>query len=147
MTNRREAVVALLAGATVAMLAGTAKAAEAPEADAMKALDPGADALFSGDPKQVGAILAEEFQIARSDGTGFDRTGYLQNLPKQAKRNVFADIHVTATDTTLTIRYSAISDQVIAGKSSIGKAPRLSTFRSEGGKWLMTSHANFALLA
>jgi hypothetical protein len=147
MTNRREAVVTVLAGAAALMLASGAQAKDASEAEALKALDPWADALFSGDPKQVGAILADEFQIARSDGTGFDKAGYLQNLPKQSKRNVFADVHATATKTTLTIRYAAISDQVIAGKTSTGKAPRLSTFRSDGGRWVMTSHANFALLS
>ena len=147
MTNRREAVAGLLAGATVLMLAETAEAKDAPESDALKALDPWADALFSGDPKKVAAVLAEEYQIARSDGTGFDKAGYLQNLPKQNKRNVFSDIHATRTGSTLVIRYLVDADQVINGKATTGKAPRISTFRDEGGKWLMASHANFTLLS
>ncbi|MEO8882238.1 MAG: nuclear transport factor 2 family protein [Devosia sp.] len=147
MTNRREAVTRLLAGAAVVMLAGGAIAKEAPEADALKALDPWGDALFSGAPDKVATVLAEEFQIARSDGTGFDKASYLKNLPKQNKRNSFSDIHATKFGDYMVIRYLADANQVIAGKATSGKAPRLSTFRLDGGKWLMTSHANFALLS
>ena len=148
MTNRREAVAGLAAGAAVLMLAreASAKPVAVSAADALKALNPWADALFVGTPKAVFPVLAAEFQITRSDGTGFDKAGYLKNLPKQKKRNAFSDIVATGTADVMVIRYMVDADQVIAGKSTVGKAPRISTFRRHGKDWLMSSHANFSPL-
>ncbi|MDR3474795.1 MAG: nuclear transport factor 2 family protein [Devosia sp.] len=147
MTNRRDTLAGLLAGASVLMMASGAAAKEASKDEALKALDPWADALFSGDPKKVAAILADEYQIVRSDGTGYDKAAYLQNLPKQSKRSTLSDIHATQAGAIMVVRYQVDSDQVINGKNTTGLSPRLSVFRAEGNGWLMVSHANFAQLA
>lgn len=147
MTNRRETLAGLFAGASVLMMVSGATAKEAGEDEALKALDPWADAIFSGDPKQMAAILGDEYQIVRSDGTGYDKADYLQNLPKQSRRSTFKDIHATQAGAIMVIRYQVDSDQIINGKSTAGLSPRLSVFRAEGSSWLMISHANFAPLA
>jgi hypothetical protein len=136
-----------LAGALMVTTARaeTAEAAVS-EADALQALDPWADALFSGDPEAVDRVLAPEFQILRSNGTGYNKEEYLTVLPQQKARSKFSDIVATGSGEILVVRYKIDTDQTIEGVSVIGISPRLSVFRKESESWLMVSHANFAPL-
>ena len=149
MSTRRDLALGLvLAGAGSALAGHMAKAqAKVSEADALEALDPWADALFTGDPAVVDKVLAEEFQILRSNGVGHDKASYLKALPKQTTRSKFSDIIATGNDDTLVIRYKIETDQTIDGTPVNGISPRLSVFRKEAGRWLMVAHANFAQLA
>ncbi len=149
MMNRRDLARGALAGAAMVALAG-GKAASAgvtvDELQALEALDPWADALFSGDPVEVERVLAPEYQIVRSDGTGYGRDDYLTVLPKQAMRSQFRDIVATAHDDVMVIRYVIVTDQTIDGQPVEAVAPRLSVFRRDGDTWLIAAHANFAKL-
>lgn len=133
-----------------ALAAGAASAAAvvqiSPE-EALEALDPWADALLTGDPAVVEKVLAPEYQILRSDGSGHDKTSYLKSLPKQRVRSKFSDIVATGTADLMVIRYRIETDQTIEGKEVKGVSPRLSVFRLEAGRWLISAHANFAQLA
>jgi hypothetical protein len=146
MPNKREVTSALAFG--VAALGATGVRARgaraATEAEALEALNPWADALFSGDPARVERVLAPEYQILRSDGTGYVKADYLKALPKQKIRSKFTNITATATGDVLVIRYSIQTDQVINGKDVKGLGKRLSVFRKEAGVWLMSAHANFS---
>ena len=151
MANRRDLVLGLiLAGTGSAWAGGLAQAQEAQakvsEAAALEALDPWADALFTGDPAVVAKVLAEEYQILRSNGRGYDKAGYLQALPKHTARPKFSDIVATGNGKTLVIRYKIETEQTIQGAPVNGISPRLSVFRKEAGPWLMVAHANFAQL-
>jgi hypothetical protein len=149
MSTRRDLALGLvLAGAGSALAGDTAKAqAKVSGADALEALDPWADALFTGDPAVVDKVLAEEFQILRSNGGGHDKASYLKALPKQTTRSKFSDIIATGNGETLVIRYKIETEQTIDGTPVNGISPRLSVFRKEAGRWLMVAHANFAQLA
>ena len=149
MSTRRDLALGLvLAGTASALAGGMARAqAEVSEADALEALDPWADALFTGDPAVVDKVLAEEFQILRSNGIGHDKAGYLKALPKQTTRSKFSDIIATGDGETLVIRYKIEIEQTIDGNPVNGIAPRLSVFRKEAGRWRIMAHANFAQLA
>jgi hypothetical protein len=149
MSTRRDLALGLvLAGAGSAVAGGLAKAqAEVSEADALEALDPWADALFTGDPAVVDKVLAEEFQILRSNGGGHGKAGYLKALPKQTTRPRFSDIVATGDGGTLVVRYQIETEQTIDGTPVNGVSPRLSVFRREAGRWLIVAHANFAQLA
>ena len=149
MSTRRDLALGLvLAGAGSALAGDMAKAgAKVSEADALEALDPWADALFTGDPAVVDKVLAEEFQILRSNGGGHDKASYLKALPKQTARSKFSDIIATGNGETLVIRYKIETEQTIDGTPVNGISPRLSVFRKEAGRWLMVAHANFAQLA
>jgi hypothetical protein len=149
MSTRRDLALGLvLAGAGSALAGDMAKAqAKVSEADALEALDPWADALFAGDPAVVDKVLAEEFQILRSNGGGHDKASYLKALPKQTTRSKFSDIIATGNGETLVIRYKIETEQTIDGTPVNGISPRLSVFRKEAGRWLMVAHANFAQLA
>ena len=122
--------------------------AEVSEAEALEALDPWADALFTGDPAVVDQVLAEEFQILRSNGRGHDKASYLKALPRQTTRSKFSDIVATGNGATLVVRYKIETEQTIDGHPVNGISPRLSVFRKEAGRgWLIVAHANFAPIA
>jgi hypothetical protein len=146
VTNKREVAMGLVFGAAAlaGMRGGACAATPANEAEALEALNPWADAIFSGDPAQVEKVLAPEFQILRSDGTGYLKADYLKAIPKQKVRSKFSDIVATASGDVLVIRYRIETDQTINGKPVKGVDPRLSVFRKDGGVWLISAHANFS---
>ena len=130
MSTRRDAALGLIvAGAVSASAGNMAQAqAEVSEADALEALDPWADALFTGDPAVVDRVLAEEFQILRSSGRAHDKASYLKALPRQTTRSKFHDIVATGNGATLVVRYRIETEQTIDGHPVNGIAPRLSVF-------------------
>jgi hypothetical protein len=146
--NRRELAQSLLLGIAGAMaVTGAALAGETiSEAQALEALDPWADALFTGDPDAIARVLAPEYQILRSDGTGYSKTEYLSVLPTQAARSQFRDIVATGHGDVMVIRYVIVTDQTIGGLPVEAVSPRLSVFRRDGEAWLLVAHANFARL-
>ena len=148
-STRRDFSVVALAGiaalATSAASAASAAAKISPE-DALKALDPWVDALFTGDPAMIEKVLAPEYQILRADGTGHDKESYLKSFPKQHIRPQFSDILATGTADVMVVRYRIETDQTTEGKKVKGISPRLSVFRQEAGSWMISAHANFAQL-
>jgi len=146
-STRRDFSLAALASISVlAFGAGTAVAEEISQEEALKALDPWADALFTGDPALIDKVLAPEYQILRSDGSGHDKTSYLKALPKQQVRSKFSDIVARGGGDVMVLRYRIETDQTIDGKAVKGVSPRLSVFRRVGDSWLISAHANFAAL-
>ncbi|MBK1870209.1 nuclear transport factor 2 family protein [Aestuariivirga sp. YIM B02566] len=146
-TRRDFSIAALATISALAVGAGSAAAAvEVSEEEALKALDPWADALFSGDPAKVEKVLAPEYQILRSDGTGHDKTSYLKSLPNQKIRSKFSDIVARGAGDVMVLRYRIETDQSIEGKTVEANSPRLSVFRRVDGQWLISAHANFAAL-
>src|SRR5690606_33818659 len=97
MANRREFSIAVLAGfSAFAAGIGPSRAGEQlSEQRALEALEPWSDALFTGDPALVETVLAPEYQILRSDGSGHDKASYLNALPKQKIKSKFSDIVAT----------------------------------------------------
>jgi len=145
-STRRDFTIIALAGIS-AFAADAADAAEPiPPEEALKALDPWADALLTGDPAVIEKVLAPEFQILRSDGSGHDKTSYLKSLPRQRVRSKFSDVIATGTADVMVLRYHIDTDQTIEGKEVKGISPRLSVFRRDGDRWLISAHANFAAL-
>lgn len=146
--TRRDFSIAALAGiSALAVSVGNAAATvEISEEEALKALDPWADALFSGDPAKIEKVLAPEYQILRSDGTGHDKASYLKSLPRQQVRSKFSDIVATGAGDVMVLRYRIETNQTIEGKAVEAISPRLSVFRKVDGHWLISSHANFAAL-
>ncbi|MFZ5675590.1 MAG: nuclear transport factor 2 family protein [Pseudomonadota bacterium] len=146
-TRRDFSIAALAAISALAAGAGSAAAAvEVSEEEALKALDPWADALFSRDPAKIEKVLAPEYQILRSDGTGHDKTSYLKSLPNQKVRSKFSDIVARGAGDVMVLRYRIETDQTIEGKTVEANSPRLSVFRRVDGQWLISAHANFAAL-
>lgn len=141
--NKRDLALGLLAGVAGVSLAATASPAMS-EDDARTAIMTWLDALQTGDPAVVEAVLAPEFQILRSDGSGHDRTSYLTDLPKQSSKPEVSPIEFSGNGDIIVARYILRIEQTINGKPVQAMAPRLSVFRRGGPGWLIVAHANFA---
>ena len=148
--TRRDFSILGLAGITaLAAVATEADAAKVSvsQQEASKALDPWIDAIVSGDPAVVEKILAPEFQVLRSDGTGHEKASYLKAIPQQRVRPKISDIVATGSGEVMVVRYRLETDQIVQGKDVKGISPRLSVFRRTAGRWLIAAHANFSALA
>jgi hypothetical protein len=147
--SRRDFSIVALAGIS-ALAAGVARVAAATKTvsqeEALTVLDPWIDAVFTGDPVIAEKVLAPEFQILRSDGSGQDKTSYLKLLPKQRFRPRLSNIVATTSADIMVVRYRIETHQTVQGKENKGTAPRLSVFRREAGQWLISAHANFAAM-
>lgn len=134
-----------LAGLAAASVPGRASDGAAfTEADAMDAIMTWLGALQTGDPANVEKILAPEFQILRSDGSGHGKSTYLKALPKQTGKPAISELVVTGQGEVLVTRYIIEIAQTIDGKPVQAISPRLSVFRHTGSGWLIVAHANFA---
>lgn len=144
--NKRNAALGLIAGmAGAALMPVTVQAGDSvTEATARAAIMAWLDALASHDPSTVAKVLAPEFQIMRSDGSGYDARSYLVNLPKFNGKPEIRDLAFGAQADLLVARYNLKLAQKIGDKPVQTIAPRLSTFRREGAAWLIAGHANFA---
>jgi hypothetical protein len=150
VATRRDFSIVALAGITalaaVATQANAATVSVSPE-EALKALDPWIDAIVSGDPATVEKVLAPEFQVLRSDGSGHEKSSYLKAIPRQRVRPKISDIVATRSGDVMVVRYRLETDQTVQGRDVKGISPRLSVFRRTAGLWLISAHANFAALA
>lgn len=144
--NKRDMALGLLAGmAGAALTPAAALAGEAvTEAMAKDAITAWLAALASHDPATVAKVLAPEFQIMRSDGSGYDAKSYLDHLPKLKGKPEIRDLAFGATGDVLVTRYNLNIEQKINDKPVQALAPRLSVFRRDGAAWLIAGHANFA---
>lgn len=99
-----------------------------------------------GGPKTVAPLLAPEFQIMRSDGSGYDRAGYVGRgvgLVKGKPAFALDDVVATRHGDIMVVRYMLRINEVIDGKPIRRRAPRLTVFRNIDGKWKVAAHANF----
>jgi ketosteroid isomerase-like protein len=112
--------------------------------DAEAAVRAWLDAVMSGDPAQLAAILAPEFQIQRADGTGLDKTGYVDGGGANLVDYQLRDVVATEDEDILVVRYLLVVSETISGQPVEAEAPRLTVFRRDGDRWLVVAHANFA---
>ncbi len=142
--NKRQVALGLLTGFAGASLIPVAATAGGTEADAKAAIFAWLSALASHDPTKVAKVLAPEFQILRSDGSGYDSQTYLANLPKFKGKPEIQNLAFGANGDLLVARYTLKLEQKIGDKPVQTLAPRLSVFRKQGAGWLIVAHANFA---
>lgn len=131
---------ALLAGAVFSVPAFAQS-----EDEAVAAIRAWLEAIMSADPAQLDAVMAPEFQIERSNGTGHDKAGYIDGgFARIASIGEITDVHVTVHDDLMVVRYMLGVQETISGQPVQGYAPRLTVFRREDDRWLVVAHANFA---
>lgn len=100
--------------------------------------------LKNKDQAALADFLAAAFQIQRADGTGANRTDYLEADINISSFVVGPDLLAIQEGNTLTVRWALQIDEVLNGQATGKKlAPRLSTFLWENGAWRLLSHANF----
>jgi hypothetical protein len=144
------AIPARARGLAVAILVLWPSVASADEAanmnEARAALATFMSAIASGERASLEAVLAPEYQIMRSNGVGFDRTGYVEKGAPSVKvlsPSRPEDIVVTRNGDIMVARYFLVVDQTIAGERTERRAPRLTVFRRHGDRWIVTAHSNF----
>ena len=104
------------------------------------------DAVVSGDPARVDAILAPEFQILRGSGAHMDHKGYVAStLPEIAEPPGFELLQATAADGVMVVSYILNIEATVDGQVMKRRAPRLTVFRKIDGQWYVVSHANFSV--
>lgn len=125
-----------------AMVAAPAYAQATAEAEA--AVEAWLEAVASGDADQLAAVLAPEFQIQRADGSGHDRTSYIEGGAASLATFSASDLITTRDDDIMVVRYTLNVSETISGQPVQRTAPRLTVFRWDGERWLVVAHANFA---
>lgn len=104
-------------------------------------------AVAADDDKALAAVLAPEFQIMRSSGTGYERAGYLERGASTVKivgTPEIDDLVITREGDIVVARYFLVLEESIDGEHVSHRAPRLSVLRRGGEGWLIVAHANFA---
>lgn len=146
MKSRRNVMLGLMSGIYGATAFVPAKAASVSVSteDAISSINAFLGALHTGDPAKVEELLAPSFQIMRSDGSTFDKVGYLKVLPKSNALSSFSGVRITDHGDTFVASYTVTSDQTIKGKPVEAISLRLSVFQKIEDRWLIVAHANFA---
>jgi ketosteroid isomerase-like protein len=106
-------------------------------------------AVASGDGAALAAVLEPEFQIVRTDGSGYDRDGYLRRSAPTVRilgTPLVENLVASGEGDILVARYMLNVQETIDGVAIEALAPRLTVFRREVDRWLVVAHANFALL-
>jgi hypothetical protein len=133
--------------AVILVAAQPAHAAGDLEAEARTMLTAVFDALATGDPGKVEPLLAEEFQVVRSDGGAYDKDEYLaRSIPKITKAPVFDDVVATRGGDIVVVRFVIEYESVIDSKTAETRSPQLIVFRVRPNGWQVVAGANFATL-
>jgi Domain of unknown function (DUF4440) len=103
------------------------------------------------DTKGLEAGLDPSWQVARADGSYMDKSEFLVKVGNgkiDLDSFKFGPMKTTRHGSSLVVRYMATAEYTIKGSRYKGTpAPYLATFIRQGGRWLMTSQANFDLPA
>jgi ketosteroid isomerase-like protein len=119
--------------------------AQAADAEAKAVIKSWLQAVVSGDKEGIGAVLAPEFQILRSNGVGHGKDAYASGGAARIHSILdVTDVIATRHENLLITRYKLAVTETIDGHKVQQKAPRLTVFRRAGNRWLVVAHANFA---
>jgi ketosteroid isomerase-like protein len=87
-------------------------------------------------------VLGEGFQLIRTDGTRYDRTGYLGN-PASLQTYSLEDFRTTRSGDVLTVTFFTTYRGMLEGVAwDVARVPRLAVFGREGGDWKLQAFAN-----
>lgn len=142
--NGAAGFLAVVAAVGCLMIGGApARAADDADALAQAQLARFYDALSGkGD---LGAVLGDAFQVMRTDGTRYDRAGYIARHPSYRSYKL-SDVKATLSGDTLTVSYfAAVNGQVEDTARDTAGDPRLVVFTRAAGEWKMQSIANLGL--
>lgn len=141
----------LIAGSTNALASDGAAAGKKPGPQAKELLMTFWNQVKDADTKGLEASLDPSWQVARADGSYMDKAEFLVKVGKgkiQVDDFKLGRMKTTRHESSLVVRYMAAADYTIKGSRYKGTpAPYLASFIHRGGRWLMTSQANFDLPA
>ena len=115
---------------------------------AQNALESLFQALAGGDRQIIANYLAPEFQIVRSNGAVYDKTGYLdRSIPVIRTTPRFKNLKVTGQADIRVVTFNLEVDELIDGRHVENLAPQLIVFRDLGDRWIVIATANLAKLS
>lgn len=142
---------ALIAGGPNSAASDGAMAGKRPGPQAKELLTTFWQQVKERDVKGLETTLDPSWQVARADGTYMNRSVFLAKLGKgEINLNDFkiGRMNVTQSESSLVVRYLTRAAYTIKGiRYKESSAPYLATFIRKGGRWLMTSQANFDIPA
>jgi ketosteroid isomerase-like protein len=138
----------MAAALIIGVLAGWQLRGLAPAADAAEDLDALARAQVerfyaaTAGKAPLAEILGEGFQLIRTDGTRYDRSGYVAN-PASLETYALDGFKATRTGDALMVTFFASARGKIEGiEREITRLPRLAVFTRVGGGWKLQAFAN-----
>jgi hypothetical protein len=123
--------------------------AEDPNALASELLDRYAVAVFERDQQALGDLLSNAYLLRRSDGSGYDRQGYIDALAQGSDYELvdysITDISARQDGDILVATFTLNADIQEKGKPVTSvPSPSLVTFVRVDGKWKLASDAFFS---
>lgn len=115
-----------------------------PDTTATQLLNRFFGALVADDATRLGRLLSPAWMIQRANGTWASRAQYLAAMPDVRQYQV-TDVMASYSAPTLVVRSRTATQEPNSAGALVSSplAPRLSTFVWVGGRWRMTSQANF----
>ena len=157
MGIRASSAAVVLAGLMTLPLAacgGSAETAQSsasqdPQALATELIDRYAVAVFERDQEALGDLLSEAYVLRRTDGTGYDRQGYIDALAEGSDYELvdytISDVQAKQDGDILVATFT-LEAEILEGGRSVTSAPSpsLVTFVRVGGEWKLASDAFYS---
>ena len=124
-------------------------ARQGPQALATELIDRYAVAVFERDQQALGDLLSDAYVLRRTDGTGYDRQGYIDAL---AEGSDYELVDYTISDVSakqdgdILVATFTLEAEILEGGRSVTSAPSpsLVTFVRVDGEWKLASDAFYS---
>ena len=147
-------VLAGLMTLTLAACGGSAETAQSsasqdPQELATELIDRYAVAVFERDQQALGDLLSEAYVLRRTDGTGYDRQGYIDALAEGSDYELvdytISDVSAKQDGDILVATFTLEADILEGGRSVTSMpSPSLVTFVRVEGEWKLASDAFYS---
>ena len=157
MTIRTTSAGVVLAGLmalTLTACGGSAETAQSsasqdPQALATELFDRYAVAVFERDQQALGDLLSEAYVLRRTDGTGYDRQGYIDALAEGSDYELvdytISDVQAKQDGDILVATFTLEAEILEGGRSVTSvPSPSLVTFVRVDGEWKLASDAFYS---
>ena len=156
MPPHRRCASLLLAGLVAAVLTACGGSAESspspsqdPKALATELIDRYAVAVFERDQQALGELLSDAYVLRRTDGSGYDRQGYIDALATGSDYELvdytISDVEAKQDGDILVATFT-LEAEILEGGRSVTSAPSpsLVTFVRVDGEWKLASDAFYS---
>ncbi len=120
-----------------------------PQALATELIDRYAVAVFERDQQALGDLLSDAYVLRRTDGTGYDRQGYIDALAEGSDYELvdytISDVQAKQDGDILVATFT-LEAEILEGGRSVTSAPSpsLVTFVRVDGEWKLASDAFYS---
>jgi hypothetical protein len=150
MRFRRSVVVAFVLTLALALapaaLAAPAPQLRSPVATAKRLVTRFFTLIHNKDVAALRTFVSPAFQLARTDGSGFGKAGFLRDLPDIRTFKLSNFVATQAGRVLVTRCLANLTGSADGRPYKPGPAARLSVFEWNGSAWRLVAHANFNAL-